>query len=157
MIGFLNYARFLTSTALIWAGLTGNFFSQHTGNLAGRSPVFTWARTGSIIQSDTLKKQSAKLHTKPVQPAKQASETRYSAPGHYTVTVPRDNMPGGKADLILVNGTKQVDRIGDVDSNTIESIELLKDTKSIARYKLLYGEKAAKGIVIIHLKGTNTL
>ncbi|AKD53760.1 hypothetical protein [Spirosoma radiotolerans] len=157
MIGFLNYALYLTSTALMWAGLMGNFFSQHTQNLAGRSPVFIRARKGSIIQSDTLKKQSAKLHTKSVHPAKQASETRYSAPGHYTVTVPRENTPGGKADLILVNGTKQVDRIGDVDSNTIESIELLKDTKSIAKYKLLYGEKAAKGIVIIHLKGTNTL
>jgi len=112
---------------------------------------------GVYAQSDSLKKPSAKLRAKPVQPVKQTSETQYSAPGHYTVTVPRDNTPGGKADLILVNGTKQVDRIGDVDSNTIESIELLKDTKSIARYKLLYGEKAAKGIVIIHLKGTNTL
>ncbi|GAB3793992.1 hypothetical protein GCM10028819_06640 [Spirosoma humi] len=112
---------------------------------------------GVYAQSDSTKKQPVKLRAKPVQPVKQTSETRYSAPGHYTVTVPRDNTPGGKADLILVNGTKQVDRIGDVDSNTIESIELLKDTKSIARYKLLYGEKAAKGIVIIHLKGTNTL
>ena len=110
-----------------------------------------------IAQSDSVIKHPPRGRTKPVQAVKQPSETRYSAPGHYTVTVPRDNTPGGKADLILVNGTKPIDRISDIDSNTIESIELLKDSKSIARYRLLYGEKAAKGIVIIHLKGTKTL
>lgn len=117
----------------------------------------TQVKAQSVIQSDSIKKQSVKRQTKPVQSVKQSSETHYSAPGHYTVTVPRDNAPGGKADLILVNGTRPIDRISDIDSNTIESIELLKDSKSIARYKLLYGEKAAKGIVIIHLKGTKTL
>jgi hypothetical protein len=110
-----------------------------------------------IPQSDSVKKQPPNRRAKPVRAVKQPSETHYSAPGHYTVTVPRDNTPDGKADLILVNGTRPVDRISDVDSNTIESIELLKDSKSIAKYRLLYGDKAAKGIVIIHLKGTKTL
>lgn len=138
---------------LLKANLYGLLFVSCYGFFPAKATQNTVLRE-AYVQSDSVKKPSVKLRAKPVQ---QTSETRYSAPGHYTVTVPRDNTPGGKAELILVNGTKQVDRIGDVDSNTIESIELLKDTKSIARYKLLYGEKAAKGIVIIHLKGTNTL
>ncbi|RYF52673.1 MAG: hypothetical protein EOO39_41915 [Cytophagaceae bacterium] len=153
----LNCAVPLASIALLLTLMTGKEITQHAEGFPARLPASSWVGTRPLVQSDSTKKQSVKLRAKPVQPVKQASETRYSAPGHYTVTVPRDNTPGGKVDLILVNGKRQVDRIGDVDSNTIESIELLKDTKSIAKYKLLYGEKAAKGIVIIHLKGTNTL
>ena len=102
--------------------------------------------------ADSLKRQPVKHRTASVQPAKHTNEAQYSAPGHYTITVPAINGPGGKADLILVNGTKQVERIGDVDSNDIESIQVFKDARTIAKYRVQYGEKADKGVVIIQLK-----
>jgi hypothetical protein len=105
----------------------------------------------SVAPADSVKKQPAKRRTSSAEPDK-ASSAHYSAPGHYTVTVPINHGSGGKADLVLVNGTKKVDRIGDVDANTIEAIEVLKDAKNIAKYKVLYGEIANKGVVIILLK-----
>ncbi|GAB2519336.1 hypothetical protein [Spirosoma aerophilum] len=115
-------------------------------------PVATTSwKASATTPLDSVKKQPAKRRASPVEPDK-ASSAHYSPPGHYTVTVPVNHGSGGKADLVLVNGTKKVARIGDVDANTIESIEVLKDAKNIAKYKDLYGDIASKGIVIIHLK-----
>lgn len=124
---------------------------QSVSTLSEDMTAFASIRRESVAPADSIKKQPAKRHTPPTEPDK-AGSAHYSAPGHYTVTVPVTHGPGGKADLVLVNGTKQVDRIGDVDANTIESIEVLKDAKNIAKYKVLYGDIANKGVVIIRLK-----
>lgn len=148
----MNHTYLQVSGLLLFA-----LFIQQTAAIAAREQVSTAVHQPASSPADSAKKTPLKRRVTPAQPPKKTTETQYSAPGHYTVTVPRENSPGGKADLILVNGTKPVDRIGDVDSNTIESIELLKDSRSIAKYKGLYGEKAAKGIVIIHLKNAHSL
>ncbi len=143
----MNHTFSLSIVLLLFALSTRSMAAMPDG-----VQVWAYGRQSSITQSDSVKKHPVKPRASAVKPTKQAEPSHYSAPGHYTVTVPVINGPGGKADLILVNGTRQVERIGDVDANTIESIEVFKDTKTIAKYKVQYGDIANKGVVLIHLK-----
>ena len=124
-----------------------------------KGKVFARSDSNPTVQPDFGKKLNLKLHTFPFQRSGQNSQMRYSRPpvGGHRITSPGRGLPGEKAELFLLNGTKQIDRIEDVNRNDIESIEVHKGEEMIAKYKILYGEKASKGVVIIHLKSANTL
>ena len=64
-----------------------------------------------------------------------------------------------KADLILIEGTKQIDRdkLDSIDPDDIESIHVDKSEETMAKYRSEYGEKADKGVVIIRLKSSKVL
>ena len=112
-----------------------------------------------VSQPDSGSKPRLKFRAFPSQKPDQTSQTRYSLPieKRFTMKPFSQTLPGGKPELFLLNGVKQIDRIEDINKNDIESIEVYKGEDIITKYKILYGEKASKGVVIIHLKSANVL
>lgn len=63
----------------------------------------------------------------------------------------------GEAELFLLNGTKQIDRIESINPDDIDYLHVEKGEEAIAKYRKEYGEKAAKGVVSIYLKSAKSL
>lgn len=126
-----------------------------------RKKIFAPADSNPATRSDSTPRLPLKFRPSSVQQPSQRSTLRYQylMPPNvsFRITTPSRGLPGEQAELFLLNGTRQIDRVEDINPADIESIEVSKDEKTIARYKVLYGEKAAKGVVVIHLKSANAL
>lgn len=119
-----------------------------------------FARTDSqpISQSDSARKVPVRFRLSTAQPPNGSSLNRYSfSTGRPNFNTQQYGLPGDKAELFLIEGTKQIDRFEDINPNDIDLIEVHKGEKEIAKYKVLYGEKANKGVVIIRLKSNKSL
>jgi TonB family protein len=123
----------------------------------GSSQKIAYPDSNPTNYRDTVKTQSRLFQAAP---SERTSKERYSMPlpNRYKFFVPaKAIVPQGTDNLFLLNGTKQIGSIEGVNSKDIESIDVYKDEQTIAKYKLLYGDKAWKGVVIIHLKSANVL
>ena len=123
-----------------------------------KSPAFAYPDSQPIGQQDSFRKLPVRFRMSPSQTPSQSGLNRYLfSTGSPKVNMQQYGLPGEKAELFLLEGTRQLDRMEDINPDDIESIEVDKGKKTIAKYRVLYGEKAAKGVVVIRLKSNKSL